>query len=124
MRFEVKVDCEKECLRVYVTGLLSCQTRSNVFVGISNQLSVTGYKKVIIDVTESSIDDDDPVCDAHDLVRFMKKIGFGPDVKLAFIYADSETHRQYFETICFIEGLKLKYFRKAGAAEHWVNCDS
>jgi len=118
--YDMKVDAESEAVRVKISGPVNQKVRAGILVGISNQLGMTGYSRVLMDVTKSILDPDEPVTSAYDLVSFMKKIGFSQDVRVALVYSAGDVYRMYFETVSNLEGLNVKVFREYEDAETWL----
>lgn len=83
MGYKIERDEVKRLVRVNVFGPLGQDVRIQVLMEVFNVLTQFGYSSVLVDVREVKIDPDEPVSNAHELVDFMKRIGFKPDVKMA-----------------------------------------
>ena len=121
MGYKIERDEVKRLVRVNVFGPLGQDVRIQVLMEVFNVLTQFGYSSVLVDVREVKIDPDEPVSNAHELVDFMKRIGFKPDVKMAFVYSESVIHRKYFETVSNMQGLNIKYAESHDQAYEWLD---
>lgn len=120
MNFTVKVDQERQILKVDAHCQLNQEIRKEILLIVASRLQIHGLSKVLIDVRQAVFNPTESMINALDLINYMQNIGIKPDVKLAFVYADAEDHRKYFEKMATSEGLKLHYFRDYERALTWL----
>lgn len=120
MDYELTLDLKQQAIRVKVICLLNQEIRKEILAAVADQARKSGFSKVLVDVTKSTFDPAEPMVNALDLIRYMRSLGLPADVKLAFIYADSERHRKYFESVAQMEGFNIRYFKDGKEAEEWL----
>lgn len=120
MEFHIEPDPEKRMIRVRANGLLTQKVRKEILIAVAGHLKMMHFSKVIIDLTASTFQADEPMIGALELTTFLNKIGIGHNIKLAFLYRDAESHRKFFEQIAQSAGYNLRYFKSAVEAETWL----
>lgn len=120
MNYDLEIDQEQQTISVHVHCLLDQEIRKEILLVIASQVNLTHFSRVIIDLTKSSFNPAEPITGALDLTSFMRAIGIPPHVKLAFLYADSERHRKYFENAAQCDGFNLRYFKNLDEAMAWL----
>ncbi len=117
---DLEIDSENRLIKFQVTCLLTQDIRKEILLSIANQLMITKYSRVLIDLTDSSFNPNEPMVGAMALTKFMETIGIQPHVKIAFVYSEAETHRKYFERVAGLEGFNLRYFKNRNKAFKWL----
>lgn len=120
MEYHLEVDSENKRVKVTVLCLLNQGLRKEILLAVANQLRANDYSRALIDVTAAIFNPDESMVGALDLTSFMHSIGISPQVKLAFVYADAEEHRKYFESVSQLDGFTLRYFTSADEAAAWL----
>lgn len=120
MNYKSEFDSENEIINVKVNCLLDQGVRKEILLAVASQLLVSGFSRVIIDLTESTFNPDEPMVGAFDLTNFMRSIGIKQNVRLAFIYSEAEKHRKYFENVAQSDGFNLQYFKSLNKAIEWL----
>ncbi len=120
MDYSLEADSQQQTIKVKVSGLLNQQIRKEILSAVANQLIITQFSRVIVDLTKSSFNPAEPITGALDLTNYMRILGIQPHVKFAFVYLDSESHRKYFETVAQIDGFNLRYFKNYAEATAWL----
>jgi len=120
MNYEIKVKSETGTIHVKINCVLDQEMRARIILGVLNQMSLAGSRKIMVDVTEAAIDDSEPMSNMHDVLDYMMKLGLSPDMRIAFVYSNSETHRMYFQTISHMEGYAIRYFKDIEEASKWM----
>ena len=121
MCYKLFVDDYKEIIRLKVVTVLSQEQRVRILTSILNLVTEYGYNKILMDMSESGVDSDEPVTNVFELVDFMHRLGFKPETKMAFVYSSGEMHRKIFETAACLQRLKIKYFKSFDEAERWLH---
>ncbi|MFC1523904.1 hypothetical protein ACFL6N_03855 [Thermodesulfobacteriota bacterium] len=111
---------EFKLIEFTVNGLLSEEIRKEILMNAAGALSVAGYNRLLIDLVDTEFKANEPVTGALTLVTYMRKIGFPPMTRMAFIYSDAESHRKYFENVAQADGFHLKYFKNRDEAIEWL----
>ena len=120
MDFVIEPDSKNQIIRVKTACLLTQDKRKLILLEITRQLNITGFSKVMIDLTESSFNPDEPMTGALELTNFLRSLGIQPHVKFAFIYSGAESHRKYFENVAQSDGFNLRYFNSLNKAVLWL----
>ena len=120
MNYSLEISSDSQTITVKVTCLLNQDIRKEILLDIACQLARNDLSKVIIDLTESTFNPDEPMVGAMDLTDYMRSIGIGPDARFAFVYSEAESHRKYFEHIAQLDGFNIRYFKDMDAAVAWL----
>ena len=120
MNFTVEIDHEQRLIKVHATGLLNQRIRKEILLSVSSHQQISRYPKVLIDLTEAAFDPAEPMVGALELTSYLRTIGIGPQVRLAFLYQDAEEHRKYFERVAASEGYSICYCRSLSEAMDWL----
>jgi hypothetical protein len=120
MNYDLELDSKNQTIKAKVTCLLNQDIRKEILLAVANQIGITGFSRVAIDLTESTFNLDEPMVGAFELTNFMRSLGIKPHVKFAFIYSDAESHRKYFENIAQFDGYNLQYFKSHSTATTWL----
>ncbi|MCB2183044.1 MAG: hypothetical protein KQH63_13500 [Desulfobulbaceae bacterium] len=120
MDFDLEIDSKYKIIKVKASCLLNQELRKEILSAIAGHLKINNFSRVIIDLTESTFNPAEPMIGALDLTNYMRIIGIQSHVKLAFIYAEAENHRQYFENVAQLEGFNIRYFKSNKEALAWL----
>ena len=120
MNYNIELDSKNQTIKVKVTCLLNQDIRKEILLAVTSQLDMSGFSRVIIDLTESTFNPGESMVGALDLTNFMRSIGIKPHIKFAFIYSEAESHRKYFENVAQSDGFNLQYFKNFNDAEAWL----
>lgn len=120
MNYALELDSKYKTIKVKVTCLLNQNVRKEILLAVASQLEVSGFSKVIIDLTESTFNPAEPMVGALDLTNYIRSIGIKAHVKFAFIYSEAESHRKYFENVAQLGGFNIKYFKSLNEATTWL----
>jgi len=120
MNFDLKLDRQEQTVKVEVTCQLNQELRKGILLAIAYQLGISGFPKVIIDLSGSTFNTTEPMLGALELTTYMRAIGIKPHVKFAFVYSEIESHRKYFKKIAQSDGFHLQYFKSLNEAEKVV----
>lgn len=121
MDYSICNDSDKQIINIKVTCLLNQDIRKKILAEIVHLVYSSGFQRVLIDLTESSFNEDEPMTGALELTTHMMTIGISPQTKIAFIFSEAEYHRKYFESVASTTGFNLRYFRDQDAARNWLN---
>ena len=121
MNYDIELDSKNKTIKIKVTCLLNQDVRKEILLTVASQLGIRGFSKVIIDLTGSTFNPDEPMVGALDLTIYMRNIGIKPHVKFAFIYSEAENHRKYFENVAQSNGFNIRYFTSLNEATTWLN---
>ena len=87
---------------------------------IVENLNDTGYKKVLIDFSNSRVRDS-----YFSTYSFMSKgiadLNLPKTVKFAVLYEHDGEQHQFSENVAVNRGWSIRYFRKLPEAEYWLN---
>jgi len=121
MKYAIERDDKEKAINVKMTGLLGPAIRKEVLSVIANEVKITNYFKVMIDVTEATFDPQEPVLNALALIDHIRSLGIEIRVKFAFIYKDAEMQRKFFANMAQSKGINIKYFTEFNAAKKWLS---
>ena len=85
MIYEFRKIPDTQILEVKLQGTLSTELRKQVLHEASIKLNNNGYSKLLVDILETTINPNQLSFDAFPLVNVLKKYGFHPPKKLAFL---------------------------------------
>lgn len=120
MDISTEIDKKNQVIVVRAACLLDQNIRKNILYTIALHIKELNYRKVLIDLTESSFRDDEPMAGALELTSFMTSIGIPGQAKLAFVFSEAEEHRKYFEGVAQTSGFNIRYFRHIEQAHDWL----
>jgi hypothetical protein len=72
MNYDLELDSKNQTIKAKVTCLLNQDLRKEILFAVANQLGITGFSRVVIDLTESTFNLDEPMVGAFDLTNIFE----------------------------------------------------
>ena len=120
MGYTVSRSAEHELIEVSVRGPISQGLRKEILFGSADALRYACYHRLLIDVLDSPIPSEEAMSNALPLVTLLQGLELPARTRIAFLYADAEGHRNFFEQAAQSGGINLSYFRDRAQALEWL----
>ena len=120
MKYLIKREEKDDTFLVFTKGSIHVDDTSSMVKDIVENLKDTGYKKVLIDFSNSRVRDS-----YFSTYSFMSKgiadLNLPKTVKFAVLYEHDGEQHQFSENVAVNRGWSIRYFRKLPEAEYWLN---
>ena len=125
MKYTVKNINDLGITVVDATGEISQEIRKETYLKAAYELKSTGFHKLLVDVTNSKIEDNNKsrTVNTLDMVIFMflHKIKLKEPLKIAVLSLDDEaSHKNFIKLAQIIGRLNIKYFTIRDEAINWL----
>ena len=120
MQYSIKEQADIQAVVIKTSGIINTDEAEKMVVDAGIAIRNSGFKRCLVDLTETEIDPGQTMTEMFMFVDVIKKAGIDKSVKIASLYTSGVEHRRLLEKSANFEGFLLKGFFDRDDALSWL----